>query len=273
MTGRRPWGVGALLVAAMGLVAVLGPALAPYDPRAVVGPSLTAPSVTHLLGTNDAGQDVLSQLLVGARVSLATGVVAAGLATGLGVLVGGLVGLAGGWVDMAAMRIVDVLLALPALPLMILVASLLGPSRPTIIAVIALAGWPPVARIIRSQTLTLARRGFVEAATCMGAGRLYLLRRHVAAELLPLVAATFANWAATAITLEAGLAFLGLGDPTAVSWASTLQRALDQDAVYVTGAWLWWVLPVGTLIAMTATGLALLGLSLEPRADPRWRRT
>lgn len=272
MSGHRVWGVGALAVGAMVLVTVVGPAVAPYNPRAVVGPSLAAPSVAHLLGTNDAGQDIMSQLLAGTRVSLVTGVLAAGLAAGMGVLVGALAALAGGWADLAARRCLDVLLALPALPLMILIAALLGPSRPTIVAVIAFAGWPPIARIVRSQTLTLVDRGFVQAARGLGAGHLHVLRRHVAGALAPLVAASFVNWTATAITLEAGLAFLGLGDPTAISWASTLQRALDQDAVYVSGAWMWWVLPVGVLITLTAVGLALLGMMLEPRANPRLPR-
>lgn len=271
MRALRGWAVGTALVATIG-VALVAPVLAPYDPRDITGPSLAAPSSAHLLGTNDAGQDVLSQLLVGARASVLTGVVAAALATGLGVLIGATVGLVGGWVDIVALRGIDVLLALPGLPLMILVAALIGPSRTTIVAVIVLAAWPPIARIVRSQTLTLANRGYVGAARGFGAGRLYLVRRHVVAALTPLVVAMFVSWAATALVLEAGLAFLGLGDPTAVSWGLVLQRALDQDAVYVTGAWLWWVLPAGLLITVTATGLAYLGVALEPGANPRWQR-
>jgi ABC-type dipeptide/oligopeptide/nickel transport system permease subunit len=272
LRGPRPIEVGVAVAVFMALVAVLGPIVTPYDPRAVTGPALVEPSAAHLLGTNDAGQDVLSQLLVGAQVSLVTGLVAAAAAVVIGVLVGAMAGLLGGGFDVSLMRCVDVLLALPALPLMILVAALVGPSRPTTVAVIAFAGWPPIARIVRSRTLTLVRRGFIGAASGFGAGRLYLIRRHVVVALLPLVAAAFVNWSATAITLEAGLAFLGLGDPTAVSWGSMLQRALDQDAIYVTGAWLWWVLPVGSLITLAAMGLAFLGVALEPTANPQWRR-
>lgn len=265
--------VGAGLTAALAVVAVAGPLLAAYDPRAVTGPALDAPSAAHLLGTNGAGQDIASRLLVGARLSLGTGLLAAAAATAAGVLVGAVAGLMRGWVDVVAMRTVDFFLAVPGLPLMILIAALVGPSRATLVAVIALAGWPPIARIVRSQTLSLSTRGFVDAARGFGAGRLYVIRRHLVPALGPLVAATFVNWAAVALVLEAGLAFLGLGDPTAVSWGAVLQQALTQDAVYSSAAWMWWVLPAGLAVTAAATGLAFVGVGLEPRSNPRWART
>lgn len=271
---RRPrvLTAGTGISAGLVLLAVAGPVLAPFDPQAVAGPSLAAPSATHLLGTNDAGQDVLSQLLVGARVSLVTGVLAAALAVGAGVAVGAVAGLTRGWVDTALMRTVDVFLAVPALPLMIVIAALAGPSRPVIVAVIALAGWPPVARIVRSQSLTLGARGFVGLARGFGGGRSYVVRRHLVPALAPLAAASFVNWAAGAIVLEAGLAFLGLGDPTAVSWGSVLQRGLSHGGIYAGAAWMWWVLPAGLAVTVAALGLAFIGVGLEPRANPRWRR-
>lgn len=264
--------VGAAVTAAFALLAVVGPALAPYDPRAVVGLSLAAPSGSHLFGTNDAGQDILSQLLAGARVSLVTGFAAAAAAEVAGALVGTTAGLLGGWMDVVAMRIVDVFLAIPALPLVILIAALAGPSRLTMIAVIALAGWPPISRIIRSQALVLSGRGFTAAARGFGGGWPYLVRRHLVPALAPLVAATFVNWAAAAIVLEAGLAFLGLSDPTAVSWGAVLQRALGHGGIYYTTAWMWWVLPAGLAVTLAAVGLAFVGVGLEPRSNPRWRR-
>lgn len=257
---------------ALVLVAVAAPLMAPYDPAAVTGPSLAPPSGAHLLGTNDSGQDLLSQLLVGSRTSLVTAVLAALLAVVVGVLVGAVAGLSGGWVDVVAMRVVDVLLAVPALPLMILVAALAGPSRPIILAVIAWAGWPPIARIVRSHTLTLASRGFVAAAQGFGGGRSYVVRRHLAPALAPLAAASFVNWAAAAIVLEAGLAFLGLGDPTGVSWGAVLERGLGYAGIYADAAWMWWVLPPGLAVTSTAIALAFAGIALEPRANPRWRR-
>jgi len=261
------------MVAAVALVAILAPVVAPYDPQAVSGPSLVAPSNSHLLGTNDAGQDILSQLIWGARSSAVVAVLAAALAVGLGLAVGATAGLLGGWTDLVAMRVVDVALAIPGLPLLILVAALAGPSRTTVILVIGLTAWPGVARVIRSQTLALAGRGYIEAARGFGSGRFYVIRRHLLPVLAPLAAANFVYWASSAVVLQAGLAFLGLTDPSEVSWGSVLNRALGHQGIYFTSEWLWWVLPAGLAITVAAAGLAFLGVGLEPRANPRWRRT
>ena len=275
MTRRREpllW-IGVAIVALVALVALLAPVLAPYDPRAVTGDSLAPPSGSHLLGTNDSGQDILSQLIWGARSSLVVGSLAALLAVAAGVLVGALAGLMRGVADVVVMRLTDVALALPALPLLILIVALAGPSRTTVVIVLALAGWPTVARIVRSQTLRLAGRGYVQAARGFGARPLYVIRRHVVPELAPLVAANLVYWTATAVLLQAGLAFLGLSDPTEVSWGGVLNRALEHQGVYFTSQWTWWVLPPGLAIALTAIGLAFIGFGLEPRSNPRWERT
>lgn len=264
---------GGAVVTALALVALLAPALAPFDPLAVAGPSLAAPSGDHLLGTNDVGQDLLSQLIWGTRASLVVALPAASLAVAVGVLVGGLAGLLRGWVDVVAMRSVDLFLALPMLPLLILIAALTGPSRATVIVVIALAAWPGIARVVRSQTLGLARRGHVQAARGFGGGPLYVLRRHLAPALGPEIAANFVFWAATALVLQAGLAFLGLSDPTEVSWGAVINRALDHEGIYFTDQWLWWVLPAGLAITLAAGGLAFVGVGLESRANPRLNRT
>lgn len=264
-------GVG--IVATVALVAALAPLLAPYDPRAIAGPSLRSPSAQHLLGTNDSGQDILSQLIWGARSSAVVAGLSACLAVAVGALVGALAGLRRGVTDIVAMRITDVALALPALPLLILVVAFAGSSRTTVVLVIAFAGWPAIARIVRSQTLALARHGYVEAARGFGGGPLYVIRRHVLPAVGPLVAANLVYWAATAVVLQAGLAFLGLGDPTEISWGALLNRALEHQGVYVTSQWTWWVLPPGLAITLAAVGLAFVGFGLEPRANPRWERT
>lgn len=270
--GRVFLWLGGAIVATLLLVALLAPLISPFDPRAIAGPSLAAPSAAHWLGTNDAGQDILSQLIWGTRSSAVVAVLAAGIAVALGVAVGATAGLLGGWADLMAMRCVDVFLAVPALPLLILVAALAGPSRSTVILIIGMTGWPPVARVVRSQTLTLAGRGYVAAARGFGSGRLYVIRRHLVPTLAPLAVANFVYWAATAVVLQAGLAFLGLNDPTEVSWGSVLNRALAHEGIYFSSIWLWWVLPAGLAVTIAAFGLALLGVGLEPRANPRWRR-
>lgn len=274
MTGERRGFVraGTAMVGALVLVALLAPLIAPHDPRALSGPSVAPPSWAHLLGTNDAGQDILSQLIWGARSSAIVAGLAAALTVVIGVSYGAASGLLGGMSDTIAMRVVDVFLALPALPLLILVAALAGPSRTTVILVIGLTAWPQVARVVRSQTLTLATRGYVDASRGFGAGRGYVLRRHLIPVLMPLAAANLVYWAATAVLLQAGLAFLGLSDPTEVSWGGVLRRALEHQGIYESAVWLWWVLPAGLAITIATLGLALLGVGLEPRANPRWRR-
>ncbi len=259
------------MVAVLAVVAILAPALSPYDPHAAAGPSVSPPSSDHLLGTNDSGQDILSQLIWGARSSAVVALLAAALSVAVGVLVGMAAGLRRGWVDVVATRVVDAFLAVPALPLLILIAALAGPSRPTVILVIALAAWPSIARVLRSQTLTLGGRGYVEIARGLGAGPLYVIRRHLVPAVAPIIAANFVYWAGAAVVLQAGLGVLGLNDPTEVSWGSVLNRALSHPGVYLTSEWTWWVLPVGLVITVAALGLALLGLALEPRSNPRLR--
>lgn len=274
MNRRAPgvlW-VGTAIVAGFALVAVFAGLLAPYDPQAIAGPSVASPGGDHLLGTNESGQDILSQLIWGARSSGVVALLSASLAVVVGVLVGATAGLARGLLDSVLMRVTDVFLAVPALPLLIVIVALAGPSRATVVVVIALAAWPSIARIVRSQTLAIGTRGYVRAARGFGGRAPYIIRRHVLPAIGPLVAANFVFWAATAILLQAGLAFLGLSDPTEVSWGSVLNRALDQQGVYLDAQWTWTVLPPGVAISLAALGLAFIGLGLEPRSNPRLER-
>lgn len=263
---------GAAVAVLFVLVALCAPLLAPYEPRALSGTSLAHPSASHPLGTDDVGQDILSQVIWGARYSLTVAVAAASLAVAVGLVVGVVSGLVGGAVDALAMRVVDVFLALPGIPTAILVTTLAGPSRGVIIVVIALAGWARVARTVRSQTLSLRERGFLQAARGYGGGPSYLLRRHVAPALGPSIAALWIDWAAAAVFFESGLAFLGLGDPRHVSWGTVLDRAFRHQGLYLGDLWLWWVLPAGVAITLAVVGFTLLGVGLEPVFNPRWRR-
>jgi len=265
--------VGAVLVGMLVVVALLAAVLAPFDPRLPSGPSLSPPSADHLLGTNDAGQDILSQLVWGARSAVLVALPAAALAVAIGVLVGAGARVLGGWAEVAIMRVVDAFLAVPALPLLILVAALTGPSRGAVIGVIAVASWPPIARVVRSESAILGGRGYLRAARGFGGGPLHLLRRHALPAVGPIAAASFVTYASAAIVLQAGLGFLGLSDPTEVSWGAMLNRALAYDGIYVTSLWTWWVLPAGLAITLAALGLAFLGVGLEPRGNPRLRRT
>ena len=262
---------GLVIVAGLGLVALLAPLIAPYDPADLAGGAVERPSRRHPLGTNDIGQDIFSQLVIGTRSSLGVAVPAASLAVTLGILVGVGAALRGGWVDRAVMRVLDGFLALPGLPLVVLLAALAGTSRLAVVTVIAMAGWPPIARVLHSQVLQLRHRGFVLAARGFGARSVYVVRRHLVPALGPVVVAGFVQWASTAIVLEAGLAFLGLGDPAAVSWGTILNRALDYQGLYYSSLWVWWVVPAGLATTLAALGFAFVGVGLEPRFNPQWR--
>lgn len=265
-------GAGLSIVAVVVLVALLAPVLSPHDPRALSGDSLEHPSAEHLLGTNDIGQDILSEVVWGARTSLIVAVGVPAIALGVALLIGVAAGLLGGWVDFVVTRLVDVFLAVPVLPLLILVAALAGSSLGTLVVVIGLVGWPRVARILRAQTLTLRQRGFVQAARGLGKGPAYVVRRHLVPALGPLLVANFVTIAGVAVLVEAGLSFLGLGDPTRVSWGQVLNRALAFPGIYFSSAWTWWALPAGLAITLTVLGLTFLGVGLEPALNPRWNR-
>lgn len=264
---------GLVILGVLAAVAVAAPVLAPFDPSQRVGVPFSPPGGDHLLGTNDVGQDLLSELVFGARVSLVVGLAAAAAATAIGTAVGLTAGYTRGWVDTVLMRIVDVVLALPFLPLALVVGVIFGPGLPTLIGVIAATIWAGAARALRSQVLSLRERDHVVAARSMGAGPLHVLRRHLLVDVAPLVVPQFVLAAKTAILLEASLSFLGLGDPTARSWGTTLSYAFQRSA-FLTDAWRWWVLPPGLCIALAVLAFALVGCGLEKPSptQPRRRR-
>ncbi len=261
---RRSAGLAGLVI--LGVVAgIASLPLAPYDPHARVGAPFQPPSGRHWLGTNDIGQDIFSEVVYGARTSLVTGVLSAALALALGLAVGGTAGYAGGAFDAFLMRTVDVVLAVPFLPLVIVLAAYVGPSRTNVILVFGTLGWARPARVLRSQVLVVRNLPFVEAARALGASSAHIFRRHLFPAVFPLAIAQFVNLASSAILIESSLAFLGLGDPTLKSWGTMLYYAYMRGA-FLTGAW-WWVVPPGALIAASVLGFALLGYTLEK--DPR----
>ena len=170
------------------------------------------------------------------------------------------------------MRAVDVLLAIPSLPLMIVIAAYAGAGLETTILVIALLGWPGAARIVRAQVLSLRRRAQVDAARTFGGGTGYIVRRHVIPDLGPILAALFVALASRAVMMEASLAFLGLGDPSVKSWGLMTRYALNAPDFFFSNRWLWWLLPVGANLTLLLLGFALLGVGLEEWSNPRARR-
>lgn len=260
--------VGAALVLGLVLTAVFAPVLAPYDPTERVALPFQAPSAEHPLGTNDIGQDLLSELIYGTRVSLTVGIVAAAVALLIGTTVGVVAGFYPRLLGSALMRLVDVLLIIPFLPLLIILAAYLGRSLFNTILIIGILIWAGTARVIRSQVLSLTHRDYVTAARALGASDGRIIRQHILPRVLLLGISQFVQATSGAILLEASLSFLGLGDPLQKSWGSILYWAQVRGA-FLTEAWLWWVLPPGLMIGAAALGFALMGFALEHRINPQ----
>ncbi|MBI2939842.1 MAG: ABC transporter permease [Chloroflexi bacterium] len=262
------WGfrAGLLILGGVALMAALGRWLAPYRPAAISGPPLSPPGPGHFLGTNDVGQDLLSELLwgTGATAGTALGVVA------LGIPLAWLVGLASGWWRRAApplLLLTDFVLALPFLPLALLVLTWVQPGRLTVILTLAALLWPTTARIVRAQALTVRTAAYAEAARALGGGELWVLRRHVGPATLALLPSAVVLMARSAVFAETTLTFLGLADPAERSWGATLGWAFNYPLVFSGGAWLWWVLPPTVLIALLLVALTwvLSSTNSQPR--------
>jgi peptide/nickel transport system permease protein len=268
---RRPMGMlGALLLLSVVFVAIFAPRLAPYDPKAAIAVKpedlLTPPDAEHLLGRDDAGKDVLSQLIYGARVSLTVGFAAAFMSMFIGTVVGLVSGYYGGRIGNALMRLVDFLLVIPSLPLMLVFISIWGRGLWKIILVIGALGWTFNARLVRSQVLSLKERQFILRARALGAGNLRIIARHVFPQVLPLILAEAVLSISDAIIAESSLSFLGLGDPMLVSWGMMLNFAFQRAISRM--AW-WFLLPPGFAIVWVSVGLIMMGTTLEEIVNPR----
>src|SRR5207249_7924552 len=225
-----------------------------------------------LLGTDNAGFDVFTQTVYGSRISLFVGLLAAGIGIGLGLVIGLLAGFLGRFVDEVLMRFTDMMLVIPALPLLIVLVAVLGANIWNLIIVIGFLGWMGFARIVRSQVLTVRERPFVEAARASGAGTGRIIVKHIFPNLVSL---TYVNLALTvpgAILSESALAFLGLSDPSVTSWGHMFYNLQTSgDLVRFPPTW-WWVLPPGFGIALVSLSFILLGYALDEIFNPRLRK-
>jgi oligopeptide/dipeptide ABC transporter ATP-binding protein len=266
--------IGGAMLAMAVIVAVFAPFIAPYDPYANVPVSIfdiyQPPSPEHLLGTDDGGKDVLSSLIYGARVSLLVGFSAAAIALVIGGLIGIVAGYRSGAIGSGLMRVTDFFLVIPDLALQIVLVAIIGPSLGTIILVIGALGWTTTARLVRSQTLSVRERKYVMRAKAIGAPDRHILRRHILPMVLPLMLANMVLVVSLAILSESSLAFLGLGDPTVISWGQMLNFAFERGAVSA-GAW-WALLPPGFAIVWVVLATTLLGTALEDALNPRLKR-
>ncbi|HEU4448976.1 MAG TPA: ABC transporter permease [Gaiellaceae bacterium] len=261
--------VGALVLLAFVVVAVLAPVIAPYDPREKVGAVFEPPSSEHWLGLDDGGFDMLSLMIHGARVSLIVGFAAALVAMLVGGTVGLLAGYFGGKTDTVLMRLTDYFIVIPDIPLMLVVAAVWGRSLTNIILIIGLIYWTTTARVIRSQVLSVRERVYVQRTRALGAGHRRILFRHVLPQVAPLLVAITVLSVAVAIFAETAIAFLGLGDPTLISWGKLIENAFSRSAISV-DAW-WAIVPPGLAVVAVVLACTMLGRSLEDTLNPRLR--
>lgn len=267
-SGKAKLGLGIVLFFI--LLAVVGPSLAPMNPSALGAKPLEAPSLQHLLGTTQTGQDVFSQLLVGARSTVFVGFVAGLIATAISVVVGITAGFLGGGADEGLSLLSNVFLVLPALPLLIVVLSELRSSSDIVVAlVVALTGWPWGARVLRAQTLSLRRRDFVLAARESGESGWRIVLVEILPNELAIIAASLVGTVIFAIITTVTLAFLGLLDPSRWSWGTMLFWAQSDEALSA-GAW-WWFVPPGLCVAVLGMGLALTNFAIDEYSNPRLR--
>jgi peptide/nickel transport system permease protein len=249
-------------------LAILAHVVAPTDPFASVGPPLTPPARSHAFGTDDLGRDVFSGIVHGTRTSLTATLAVVTIASILGVLVGAVAGYRGGGVDDLLMRGTEALQIVPRFFLAVIVIAMFGPGLDRLVFVLGLTSWPAIARVVRAETLSLVRREFVDAAQALGARTSRILLRHVLPNALPTTLVVISLTAASVILLEAGLGFIGLGDPRAISLGYLANNAQR----FMRVAW-WMAVFPGAAIALAVLGLNLVGDALSDLADPRRRRS
>jgi peptide/nickel transport system permease protein len=260
----------AMVLITFGL-ALFAPWIAPYDPGESVQVTIDSiyapPSREHLVGTDDAGKDVLSNVIYGTRVSLTVGFFAAFISIAIGGTIGIVAGFTGGRTENLLMRFTDVILVIPDLPLILVLVALTKPSLVNIIIAIGILGWTGTSRLVRSQTLSVKERKFVLRARSVGAGNLYIIRRHIFPSVFPLMMVNTVLVISVAILNESSLAFIGLGDPTTLSWGQMLNFAFTRGGMSA-GAW-WALVAPGFGIVWIVLGLTLLGQGLEQVFNPR----
>ena len=245
------------------IVSVFAPFFSPYPPDKESGSTLAPPNKEHIFGTDDLGYDIWSQIVYGARVSLIVGFGTAFISAFGGGIIGILAGYAGGLIDKIIMRIVDIMVVMPELPMIIVLSAFFGPSLLNIILVITLFSWVRPARIVRSQVLMLKEMEYIKSAESYGAGAFYLIKKHFFPKVFPLLAVNIIKISGRAIVMEAGLSFLGLGDPTSKSWGLILNHALNFQGIYYTPFWKWWIIFPWLVLSGLIVSLAFLNRELE----------
>lgn len=269
VTLNRKVGAGSAIIGFFALVALCGPLFVHHNPLAYTLNLNAPPSAAHWLGTNQGGQDVFSQLVIGARSSIFWAFVTGLLVSLISIAVGLVAGYLGGLTDDALSLLTNVFLVIPSLPLAIVAVQYFNRATITIAIVVALTNWPWGARVLRAQTLSLRSREFVTAARASGESTWRIIAFEIFPNEISIVAANFVTTTIQVLLAVAGLEFLGFGDTATISWGIMLNQAYNSGAL-LTGTW-WWFAPPGLCIALLGAGLALLNFGIDEVADPRLR--
>ena len=272
---KHPKGrLGLIIVGFLAFVAIFAPIIAPYNPydvtqRAAKG---LAPCWAHPLGTTiTTGQDILSMLIYGTRVSLSIGIITGLCIAFLGAFMGILAGYVGGIVDTIIMRLVDIMLVIPTLPLTIVLTNIFGKSYFMIVFIFTIFGWQGLSRVIRSQVLVLKNTNYIKAAELAGASRARIMFKHILPGVTHLLIMSTAMTSAGIMVAEAGLSFLGLGDPTAISWGKMLAEVQSGGALLF-GHW-WWIAAPGVGIFLSIFAFMRIGMAMEEIFNPRMKQS
>ena len=272
---KHPKGrLGLIIVGFLAIVAIFAPIIAPYNPydvtqRAAKG---LAPCWAHPLGTTiTTGQDILSMLIYGTRVSLSIGIITGLCIAFLGAFMGILAGYVGGIVDTIIMRLVDIMLVIPTLPLTIVLTNIFGKSYFMIVFIFTIFGWQGLSRVIRSQVLVLKNTNYIKAAELAGASRARIMFKHILPGVTHLLIMSTAMTSAGIMVAEAGLSFLGLGDPTAISWGKMLAEVQSGGALLF-GHW-WWIAAPGVGIFLSIFAFMRIGMAMEEIFNPRMKQS
>jgi peptide/nickel transport system permease protein len=264
---RQPQTIAGLTVLALFVaVALLSPVLAP-DPKQQVGPVFDPPSAAHPLGTDGGGANMVSLLIAGTQVSLIVGFAAAVVSALIGGSIGLVSGFFGGKTDTILMRFTDYVIVIPDVPLMIVAAALFGRSLTNIILIIGVIYWTTTARLVRSQVKSVRERVYVKRSRALGAGNTRLIAKHVLPQVAPLLIANTVLLVAYAIFAETFITFLGLGDPSLISWGRLIENAFIDDAL-LNEAW-WAIVPPGVCVAFVVLACTMVGQAMEDSLNPR----
>ena len=267
--GSRVAVIGLLVLLFFVVIAIIGPWIEPYSTTTQVGPVYAPPSGQHWLGLDDGGIDMLSEVIAGARVSMIVGFAGAAVAMIIGGGVGLLCGYFGNKTDIFLMRITDYFLVIPDVPLMIVAAAVFGRSTLNVVLIIGIIYWTSTARLIRAQVKSVRERVYVKRARALGGGHGRLVWKHITPQVAPLLVANTVLTIAIAVFAETYIAFLGLEDPSTISWGKLIQNSLSGGAIFHK-AW-WAIIPPGLCVTIVILAATMMGQAMEDALNPRLR--